>query len=214
MRALAPEGLVPHLSNKVKEHPLADHCASGGFAPPLPRHQLKHRIAPRNLNKTLRRRTRSHWKVPLHFTPKVIQIQLQNLQLLRVRHRPQKKFQPHASLLQSDFTRSLGIAHPLRAPARLHKKAFALPFQQIDRSCVELPALSPAHQQQIFVGKWNADPDQKSKNTIKDLLDRSRLAKNRQAGIHLPIVQSRFCPRPTPPSQTAAKPNSCNTAAL
>src|SRR6202043_938888 len=99
------------------------------------------------------RRPRGNRKVALHFALETVEIGLQDRRLCGVGNGTETKFPARACLLQRDFSRGLGIAHPLSSSARRDQITFAVQFQQIDWRGVQLATLSSANLEQIVVGE-------------------------------------------------------------
>jgi hypothetical protein len=140
-------------------------------------HQLKNGIIPRNSPKRLHRRARLHWKkLPdrARISPQILP---QNLRLSLIRNLPQTKSQPRTPALQRNLPSRLRIPHPLRAPPRRHQNLPAPKLHQIHRSRENLPALPPAHLQQVNERRSQPQPSQKPHRPIEKSLHRIRRLK-------------------------------------
>src|SRR5579864_8113049 len=103
------------------------------------------RVTPADRREIFHTRIRGDQEVALHFAAKGVEVGFQDRQLLRFDERTQAKFLPLASLLERDFSSGLGVAHPLRSPARSHQILLSIQFEQVDWSRVELASFPSAN---------------------------------------------------------------------
>src|ERR1700728_272776 len=152
------------------------------------RKKLKNRIASADCGERLWRRAYGNREVGLHFALESVEVSLQNLWLLGVQNPIEAEFPLTASLLQRDFSRRLGVSHPLCSSARRDQITLAVQLQQIDWSRIDLPTLSSANLQQVIVGEPQTKADEESEKTVEDFFDAAGLAEDRERGVHVFIV--------------------------
>ena len=88
--------------------------------------QFECRIVRCNLGECFRGRSCRHGEIALHLALETVEIGLEDRKFFRVVQRAQAESFPPASSLQSDFSGSFRVAHPLRASARSRQVALAV----------------------------------------------------------------------------------------